>query len=79
MNRLTAVALLLFCSVGCQNLLHERPLNEVERITQAPLGRTDGVYFSVDDPLDVPIPQSELTAPKPKAKDTFSPTSESLN
>ncbi|MEP3482351.1 MAG: hypothetical protein ABJZ55_24110 [Fuerstiella sp.] len=68
MKRLPAAALLLFVCTGCQGLLHELQPHRLWRVNyQDPIGRTDGVYFSVDDPLDVPVPKSELTAPEPRA------------
>lgn len=71
MKRLCVAALLLFCSTGCQGLMHELQPHRLWRVNyQEPMGRTDGVYFSVDDPLDEPIPKSELTAPTPRSKDT---------
>lgn len=71
MKHLSIAALLLFVCTGCQGLLHELQPHRLWRVNyQDPAGRTDGVYFSVDDPLDVPVPQSELTAPTPRAKDS---------
>ena len=67
MKRLPAAVLLLFVCTGCQGLLHELQPHRLWRINyQDPIGRTDGVSFSVDDPLNVPIPKSELTAPEPR-------------
>ena len=74
MKCLPVAALLLFVCTGCQNLLHELQPHRLWRINyHDPGGRTDAVYFSVDDPLNVAVPKSELTAPTPRAKDSDTP------
>ncbi|MCA9051002.1 MAG: hypothetical protein KDA89_19840 [Planctomycetaceae bacterium] len=46
----------LLTSAGCQGIRHELQTHRLWRLNyQEPMGRTDGVYFSVADPLDQPI------------------------
>lgn len=76
MKRIVIATTLLFCSTGCQGLLHELQPHRLWKLNyQEPMGRTDGVYFSVDDPLEDPIPESELTAPTPRSADPIATTS----
>ncbi|MEZ6059289.1 MAG: hypothetical protein R3C19_02895 [Planctomycetaceae bacterium] len=57
MKRLLCLGLILFCSTGCQSILHELQPHRLWRWNyQEPPGRTDGVYYSIDDPLDQPVP-----------------------
>jgi len=59
MKRLACACLLLMSSTGCQGLMHELQPHRLWRMNyQEPVGRTDGVYFSVDDPLDNPVASS---------------------
>ncbi|HIF00814.1 MAG TPA: hypothetical protein EYG03_27065 [Planctomycetes bacterium] len=59
MKRLACAGLLLLSATGCQSLMHELQPHRLWRMNyQEPLGRTDGVYFSVDDPLDEPVAAS---------------------
>ncbi|MDG1894039.1 MAG: hypothetical protein P8J37_03940 [Fuerstiella sp.] len=61
MKRLACACLLLMSSTGCQGLMHELQPHRLWRMNyQEPVGRTDNVYFSVDDPLDEPIASSAL-------------------
>ena len=61
MNRFACACLLLVSSTGCQGLMHELQPHRLWRMNyQEPVGRTDNVYFSVDDPLDEPVPSSAL-------------------
>lgn len=60
MKRLACICLMLMTSTGCQGLLHELQPHRLWRMNyQEPAGRTDEVYFSVPDPLDVPIQLGE--------------------
>ena len=55
MKRLAILSLLILNSTGCQGLMHELQPHRLWRMNyQEPAGRTDGVYFSVDDPLHNP-------------------------
>mgnify|MGYP006928170893 CR=1 FL=1 len=59
MKRLACAGLLLLSSTGCQGLMHELQPHRLWRMNyQEPIGRTDGVYFSVNDPLDEPVATS---------------------
>ena len=52
MKRLFILLPLIVLSTGCQGLLHELQPHRLWRLNyQEPAGRTDGVYFSVDDDL----------------------------
>lgn len=54
MNRLNLLMLLslLPLTTGCQGILHELQPHRLWRLNyQEPAGRTDGVYFSVNDDL----------------------------
>ena len=63
MKRLACACLLLMSSTGCQGLMHELQPHRLWRMNyQEPVGRTDGVYFSVDDPLDKPVATSAAKA-----------------
>jgi hypothetical protein len=56
MKRLACLCLLLLTSTGCANMMHELQPHRLWRMNyQEPAGRTDGVYFSIDDSLDVPV------------------------
>ena len=56
MTRFACTCLLLMTTTGCQGLMHELQPHRLWRMNyQEPVGRTDGVYFSVDDPLDRPV------------------------
>lgn len=57
MKRFALLCLMLLSSTGCQGLLHELQPHRLWRLnySDAP-GRTDGVYFSIDDPLNQPVP-----------------------
>ena len=53
MKRFACLCLLLISATGCQNLMHNLQPHRLWRLNyQEPAGRTDGVYFSVSDPLD---------------------------
>ena len=53
MKRLIILLPLIVLSTGCQGLLHELQPHRLWRLNyQEPAGRTDGVYFSVDDDLN---------------------------
>ena len=59
MKRFACACLLLVSSTGCQGLMHELQPHRLWRMNyQEPVGRTDNVYFSVDDPLDEPVATS---------------------
>lgn len=59
MKRFVCLCLLL-TSTGCANFMHELQPHRLWRMNyQEPAGRTDGVYFSVEDPLDKPIAPQE--------------------
>jgi hypothetical protein len=61
MIRFACACLLLVSSAGCQGLMHELQPHRLWRLNyQEPVGRTDNVYFSVDDPLDEPVASSPL-------------------
>ncbi len=56
MKRLACLCLVMMTSTGCANMLHELQPHRLWRMNyQEPAGRTDGVYFSIDDPLDEPV------------------------
>ncbi|MEQ9407677.1 MAG: hypothetical protein RIK87_08105 [Fuerstiella sp.] len=64
MKRTALLCLISTLLTGCQGLMHELQPHRLWRLNYSePLGRTDGVYFSVDDPLDQPIPGDTITAP----------------
>ena len=67
MKRFACLTLLLLTSTGCKGLMHELQPHRLWRMNyQEPVGRTDGVYFSVSDPLTQesgPTPLDELSAP----------------
>lgn len=52
MMRLSVPMVLVLCSSGCSSIMHELQPHRMWRWNyQEPSGRTDGVYFSIDDPL----------------------------
>ncbi|MEZ6128656.1 MAG: hypothetical protein R3C59_08225 [Planctomycetaceae bacterium] len=52
MKRFALLSLLLLTATGCKGLMHELQPHRLWRMNyQEPVGRTDGVYFSVSDPL----------------------------
>lgn len=57
MRQSVCLCLLLLANTGCKGLLHELQPHRLWRMNyQEPAGRTDGVYFSVDDPLsEIPL------------------------
>lgn len=66
MKRLACLSLILMTSTGCANMLHELQPHRLWRMNyQEPAGRTDGVYFSIDDPLDEPLPAKGESHPEP--------------
>jgi hypothetical protein len=52
MRRLFCLVALSFLTTGCGNIMHELQPHRMWRMnyTDNP-GRTDGAYFSIDDPL----------------------------
>ncbi|MCA9084756.1 MAG: hypothetical protein KDA81_11900 [Planctomycetaceae bacterium] len=57
MKHRAAIFMLLSLTTGCQGIMHELQPHRLWRLNyQEPAGRTDGVYFSVSDPLDSPVP-----------------------
>ncbi|WP_077027170.1 hypothetical protein [Fuerstiella marisgermanici] len=62
MKRLALLGLILTVTSGCQGLMHELQPHRLWRLNyQEPSGRTDGVYFSISDPLDQPIESTPAT------------------
>lgn len=66
MNRMMRVSIpmvLVLFSSGCSTIMHELQPHRMWRMNyQEPSGRTDGVYFSIDDPLQpvpVAVPQTD--------------------
>lgn len=63
MKRLACLCLLL-CSTGCATMMHELQPHRLWRMNyQEPAGRTDGVYFSIDDPLEISPPEKDVVTP----------------
>lgn len=57
MVRLSVVLALMLFSSGCSSIMHELQPHRLWRWNyQEPSGRTDGVYFSIDDQLSKPVP-----------------------
>ncbi len=70
MKRFALLSLILTIARGCQGLMHELQPHRLWRMNyQEPAGRTDGVYFSVSDPLDQPVQKSNAI-PRPQALPT---------
>ena len=73
MKRFSVLMIIALGSTGCSSILHELQPHRLWRLNyQDPVGRTDGVYFSVDDVPDeqpvvqgpasrVPVPLTDLT------------------
>lgn len=54
MMRFVLILSLVLLSSGCSTIMHELQPHRMWRLNyQEPSGRTDGVYFSIDDPLPV--------------------------
>jgi len=59
-----SLCLLALTSSGCAGLMHELQPHRLWRMNyQEPAGRTDGVYFSVSDPLDARPDESSESQP----------------
>ena len=53
--------LFVLSSTGCSSIMHELQPHRLWRLNyQEPAGRTDGVYFSVDDTLSEPSVSSDV-------------------
>ena len=64
MKRLNLLFLLSLLTTGCRGMLHELQPHRLWRMNyQEPAGRTDGVYFSVDDDLK-PVDESAIRPTK---------------
>lgn len=75
MRQSVCLCLLLLANTGCKGLLHELQPHRLWRMNyQEPAGRTDGVYFSVDDPLSETVP---VTTANPSGLPTSDQRSES--
>ncbi len=62
MKRLLSLCLLLTCTTGCEALRHELQPHRMWRWNyHEPPGRTDGVYFSIEDSLEQPVTPTEGT------------------
>lgn len=70
-KRISVLMIIALGSTGCSSILHELQPHRLWRLNyQDPVGRTDGVYFSVDDipdgapavsmdPARVPVPMAQ--------------------
>jgi hypothetical protein len=52
MTRMSALVLVFLTASGCSNVMHNLQPHRLWRLNyQEPSGRTDGVYFSLSDPV----------------------------
>lgn len=64
MKRLSAFVILVLGTSGCSSFLYELQPHRLWRLNyQEPPGRTDGVLFSVDDPLPANNPTEAANSP----------------
>lgn len=69
MQRLLILILLLLSTCGCESIRHEMQAHRLWRLNyHEPPGRTDGVYFSVEDHLIATPSDSEAAKTPPVAQ-----------